>query len=470
MLEYLRNAAEKPLAKFLIAILAFSFIGWGVAEWIFGGGISNTDLVRVGDTEISVNQFNNHKSQVLARMSRDQQRMIYTDPNAARAFNNQIISELTSKQMVQNRASDLGFVISDHRVAQQIREFPEFQKDGKFSPERFNAVLNANGLSEDSLAAMLRADTARYMVLGSMGERVNVPNFVVDAVYNKRYATRDIEYKTVKFDTFGVKQPTDDVLKTYYEQHPKMLPETRHVSYVFVSAEMTKPDSYDEGSARMQKVEDEIIAGETLETAAKKHGAKFVQLRDVAQAGTTNDANITPEIIAKIFAMDEGADSETIELKNGFAILHLDKVNPAHKAEFANIKKELVPEWISAEKRKAAYEKANAILVDLNKENAWAGATAKTVTRTEGAPVMVLNDAFNNTVGTNKIVEAPDAFYVLSIKADKQPGLDTAKKAKLRAELEGLMMYQIQADYNNFLHRKYPVKMNTKVYNRFIEK
>ncbi len=390
MLEYLRNAAEKPLAKFLIAVLAFSFIGWGVAEWIFGGGMGDTNLVRIGDAEITVNQFSNQKSQMLANMSREQQRSIYTDANATKSFNRYVLGDLTSQQMVQNRAADLGFVISDHRIAKQIREMPAFQDNGKFSEQRFDAALYANGLTEDRLATVLRADIARTMVLGPMSERVRVPEFAVDAAYNARYATREIEYKMVNFKDFKVATPTDDALQTYYAQHPKTLPETRRVSYVFVSADMSKPDEVDAGMARITRVEDEIIGGDSLVAAAKKHGAKFVQLKDFARNGAVGDANITPEIVAQIFTMDANSDSEIIEGKKGFMILHIDNISPAHSAEFASVKKELVPEWTRAEKRKQAYERANAILVDLNNDNKWTGATAKTVTRGNGAPMAVL--------------------------------------------------------------------------------
>ena len=65
MLEYLRNASEKPVAKVLITILAFSFIGWGVAEWIFGNVMSDTTLVRVGSEKISVQQYNLERSREL---------------------------------------------------------------------------------------------------------------------------------------------------------------------------------------------------------------------------------------------------------------------------------------------------------------------------------------------------------------------------------------------------------------------
>ena len=470
MLDYLRNASEKPLAKILIAILAFSFIGWGVAEWIFGGATGDTTLVRVGDAEISVNQFSNQKSQTLANMSRDQQRAIYTDANATKSFNRYILGELTSQQMVQNRVADLGFVISDHRIAKQIGDMPVFKRDGKFDEELFDNALAANGLTESRLANVLRADIARSMLLGPIGEKVKVPEFAVDAAYNTRYATRNVEYKVVNFNDFKVATPTDDALQTYYAQNPKTLPETRRISYAFVPADMSKPDEYDAGMERMTHVEDEIIGGETLANAAKKHGAKFVQLREFARNGAANDANITPQIVAEIFGMADGSDSQIIEAKKGFMIIHIDKINPAHSAEFADVKRELVPQWTRAEKRKSAYARANEILVDLNTNNKFDGATKKTITRGNGLPVAVLSDAFNNAVGTNKIVETPDAFYVLSIKSVQTPTPDAKKKADLRREMEQLMQYQIQADYNKFLQRKYPVKMNDKVYERFIEK
>ena len=40
----------------------------------------------------------------------------------------------------------------------------------------------------------------------------------------------------------------------------------------------------------------------------------------------------------------------------------------------------------------------------------------------------------------------------------------------MRGEMENSMQYQIQADYNKFLQRKYPIKLNSKVYNKYIEK
>ncbi|MDO4423995.1 MAG: SurA N-terminal domain-containing protein, partial [Pseudomonadota bacterium] len=148
MLEYLRNASEKPVAKVLIWLLSFSFVGWGVAEWIFGSTNTDTSLVNVGKNSVSIQQFNAQKSSDLAAMTRDQQRAIYTDAAAQNAFNQEVLKKVTANQLVENRATDLGYVVTDKRIAQTIRETPEFQVNGEFSTLAFDRLLNNSGMDE----------------------------------------------------------------------------------------------------------------------------------------------------------------------------------------------------------------------------------------------------------------------------------------------------------------------------------
>ena len=140
MLEYLRNAADKPLAKVLMFILIFSFVGWGAAEWIFGGATRDTSLIHVGSADISLQQFNNERSSQLAAMSKDEQRATYTDAKKSAALTNSVMSKLTTNQLALNRAKDLGFVVSDKRIAEEIKKHPQFQVNGQFQPWLFDMV------------------------------------------------------------------------------------------------------------------------------------------------------------------------------------------------------------------------------------------------------------------------------------------------------------------------------------------
>lgn len=470
MLEYLRNAADKPVAKILMGLLIFSFVGWGVAEWVFSGNISRENtLIKVGSTSVSVEQFNAERSRSLANLSRDQQKQIYTDAISAEAFYNNVMTEMVNDVMIENRAHDMGFVVTDKRVAREIRGFPEFQDNGQFSTYQFDYYLNSMNMSEKELANNLRNQILHGYVLGSLSMPINVPEFAVRASYNSRYATRKIEYTTVKFGDFKVGNPTDNALREYYAKNPKMNPETRKVSYILVSANMDKPDEFDAAYARAQKLEDAIIAGTGFEESAKKLKAKYVSVPAFSQDKKQSDEILDDAMVSKIFAMDEGAESELIETKKGFVILVVDKVTPSAIAEFDSVKKGLIDGWKHEEQKKQAYLAANERLVDLNAGKGLRGKTSATVSRTSGAPTDLLVAAFNQSVGTNTLVPGRDVYYVLRIDAEVMPKVDDKKMADLRKELQNVQMRHMMEDYNSFLIREYPVKINTKTFQKFFK-
>ena len=470
MLEYLRNAAEKPVAKFFIALLAFSFVGWGVAEWIFGSVVGDNTLIHVGNGEITYQQFSMEKNREMAQMSREEQRAVYTDPIVADQLATRVLSNLTTQRMAENRAEDLGFVVSDSRIAREIRAFPEFQENGKFSAYLFDYVLSNSGYTEAQFAAILRSQVLRSMVLGAVSAPMNVPAFATRAAYNARYATRDIDYTTVKYGDFKVANPSDEDLRSFYAQNPRMVPEFRTVSYVLIPADMAKPDEYDAAYETAIKVEDDIIAGENFADTAKKYKAKYVSLKPFSANKRPTDELLSDKIVASLFDMEEGTESEMIETKKGFLIARVDKVAPAHSQEFESVKKDLIADWKRAEQKKQAYVRANELLVDLNKDGKLADKKSVDVSRTSGAPVDVLNAAFNNPIETNTIVPGADAFYVVRIKSEKMPAVDTKKMDALNKELKETSARALMDDYNSFLVREYPVRVNEKVYKRVFAK
>lgn len=470
MLEYLRNAADKPFAKFLMFVLIFSFVGWGAAEWIFGGVSTDTTLIRVGDADVSLQQFNNERSQELAAMPKEEQRATYTDPVKSAELNQNVMSKLTMNQLLTNRAKDLGFVVSDKRIADEIRSNPQFQVNGAFAPWMYEVALQNSGISERDLSDALRGNILRTMVSEPVSAPMAVPQFAVDAAYNARYAKRDINYMTVDFSGFKVGDPSDEQLKSYYAQHPTIIPETRSVSYVFVTTDMNKPDLYDEGFKTAQQIEDLIISGETMKDAADKHKATFVSIAKLERGVESKDKVLTPELVAKLFAMDVGMESELLELKDGFAILRVDSVDAEHNAAFKDVKKDLVDGWKLSEQRKKAYIQANEYLIKLNEGKSLKSAKSASVSRTEGAPIEILNSAFAGRDGDNTIVEGKKAFYVVHIGKNIAPKADKKKQDTLRKELENMNKNYTADDYSQFLKRHYPVKINEKTFKKFIAK
>ena len=470
MLEYLRNAADKPLAKLLMFILIFSFVGWGAAEWIFGNVVNDTTLINVGNADISVQQFNNERSRELSAMTKDEQRTAYTDPVKSAELTKNVMTALTRGQLLTNRVNDLGLVVSEKRIADEIRANPQFQINGEFVPWMFDMALQNSGMNESDIMVALLDDILRKNIVSTISVPMDVPQFTMDAMYNARYAKRDIKYTTVKFSDFKTENPNEEQLKEYYVQNPRVIPETRIVSYVFVPADMNKPDIYDEKFKVAQQIEDMIISGESMKDAAHKHKATFMQVADIQRDEKLTDEVLSDDLVAKLFSMDMGMESELLELKNGFAILRVDEIHAAHNAEFDSVKKDLVNGWKKSEQRKKAYVRANELLVDLNDGKGLKNGKSVVVTRTDGATLELLNAAFANPENTNLIVEDKDAFYVLHVDKTVLPKTDDKKVDAMRNELKNMSVNYAMDDYFQFLKRKYPVKVNDKVFRKFVAK
>jgi parvulin-like peptidyl-prolyl isomerase len=373
---------------------------------------------------------------------------------------------MTTGLMLQQRAIDLGLTASDTHVAMVIRDEPAFQVNGKFDLGRFNAILNQAQMTEEQLADSIRNETLRGMVLAGVGVGMRAPKFMTTAMYQSRYAMREIEFTSVKFSDFNVSaNPTEQQLRETFAKNPHVIPESRKVSYVLIPAKMSQPDNYDTGYKTAQKLEDDLISGESMAKAAAKLNAKFVSVPAISMGQKSSDAIVAA---VNVFAMEQGIESEIIETKSGFVIVRVENITPQHNAPFESVKTDLVAKWKLDQQEKMAYKKANELLIKLNAGGGLSGGKSVTVGRANGAPAEVLNIAFANQIGTKTIVPATNAFYVLNVKKAIPASINADKQAALEKEANMIINRALSDDYMAFMQRKYPIKINQKVYKRLI--
>ncbi|MDR0967957.1 MAG: SurA N-terminal domain-containing protein [Rickettsiales bacterium] len=459
MLEFLRKMNDKMITKILMGLLIFSFVGWGVAGWIFGDSGVDDSILRVGNSPLKIASFEAEQSRIMSALPRDQQRQIFADSGLRHNFMMETLTRMTTQMMLMERADDLGLMVSNTQIANVIKSEPAFQVRGKFDIAKYDMTLAMAQMTEEQLSNSIRGDILRQMVLSGVNEKFTAPKFMSDALHKTQNARREIEYTAVNFGNYKIaKKPTDEQLRETYARNPKKIAESRSVSYVLIPTKMSAPDAFDAGYKRAQNLEDALIGGEPMAAAAKKFGGKFVAPKPISRGAKIMDDVL---IAADIFAMDTGIESAILETKNGFAIVRVDKIAPEHNAEFDAVKSELVVAWRTAEQEKQAYAHANELLTAANDGKKFGEKTA-TIGRTTGAPLAVLNAAFANKIGTKTIVRDKNTFYVLDIKKN----LGAFGNAKDNGTATTMLNQMVSDDYMNFLQKKYPVKINEKNYKR----
>ena len=469
-LQGMRDASEKPLAKVLMGLLIFSFVGWGAASWILGDTAPTSAIATIGNIEITQQKFEEERRRQLAQISHAMQQQLFVDRVSQVHFNQQVLTNMTTRILLEQHAANIGLITSPSAIADIIKNSPEFWVEDQFSTDKFDAFLAVNRLSENTFTDGLRRQALREMLLVSLASNAPIPEFMLTAIYNTRYAARKIEFSTVRFNAFPIRTaPTDAELSEIHAQNPKMIPEYRVFSYVLVDARMNAPDSYERGFDAIRSIEDMLIAGDSMQDAARKMRGTVrtlipMTIHRLAKTGNQIiDPILTDEIAQSLFLLEKGAESEIIETKKGFVIFRVEGIELAHAAPIESRRQELVNLWRTGEQRKLAYKRANEIIVD--KETL---SNNVTITRTVGAPLEVLSAAFAMDIGRPQIVPGVNAFHVVKVNETIMPNIDAKLRGELKKEIENILSRQIMDDYMNFLARKYKIKQNDRVMRRLM--
>ena len=150
-------------AKWIMAIVAVSFVGWMVFEVgmdISGQGSTsaNDEIARVNGRKITADVF-----YAAVRNAQEQQRqsgnILYT-LDAQRDLEDQVLEGLVQQVVIQNETERRGITVTDNEIAQammnmplpEMMQVPEFQTDGQFDLSKYQRYLQSQRQSAFALS------------------------------------------------------------------------------------------------------------------------------------------------------------------------------------------------------------------------------------------------------------------------------------------------------------------------------
>jgi len=155
VLEAIRKHAQGWLAKVILALIALTFALFGIDSYMKGDR-SGAMVAQVGDVGISREELAREIQTQTDRM-REAMGPAF-DPAVAETadFRKRVLDSLIERKALLQEAQRNKFLAPDAYLASVLAQIPAFQQDGRFSQQRYEAVLRQNGRTPAAFENELR--------------------------------------------------------------------------------------------------------------------------------------------------------------------------------------------------------------------------------------------------------------------------------------------------------------------------
>jgi peptidyl-prolyl cis-trans isomerase D len=380
MLQTIRDKITGWVAGIFLGAIAIVFVFWGID---FGAG-GATYAAKVDGESIPIETVQRAWQQQQSRL----QQMLRDElpEELKKSQQAALLDQFVQRSLLTQRAAEFGYGVTDEALAKRVMEVPQFQVDGKFSKDRYNALLRTSGLTE----AQFEADLETELLVDQLQNGVIDSAFVTDHELARRYAIekqeREVNYALVAASDFaGAATITEEQVQKWYEGHKEqfLLPETVNLQYVeltrasaegdVVVTDEALRDYYEQNKERFESPErrkarhilitaedglDDAAAQKKAEELAAKAngGADFAELarqnsKDPGSAQQGGDLGwaqrgmFVGPFEEALFAMKPGEIRGPVKTEFGYHVLKLDEVDAGRLKSFDEARAELEDEY-----------------------------------------------------------------------------------------------------------------------------
>ncbi len=380
MLKNLRKYSSSRGVKILYALLAISFIGWGV-------GVTRQQhlevVAQVHGERITRRQLDDQTAMLQRRF---QEMLRGAALPQGLQLRGQALDQLIDDALLRHEADRLGFDVTEQDVLNAISTMPELQKDGRFNRDLLERVLQIQR-DRGEFEAQVRQDLMNRRLRGLVVDGVSVSDAEVEERYRqereqlnlayvrvpaagltkavtlsdeelaKWVADNPDRYRTpprvrVRYAAYQPKDfaalatPSDEAVKTYYDAHRDdrfTAPEEIRARHILIKV---PPDADEQQRAEARKKAEDALA-------KVQKGGDFAKLaqqisEDAGSASKGGDLGLfsrgkmVPAFDAAAFALEPGAVSDVVESPFGFHIIKVEDKLPGGQKPLEAVRQEIV--------------------------------------------------------------------------------------------------------------------------------
>ena len=377
MLQNIRDNSQGWIAKTIIGVIVALMALTGF-DAIFQATSTSQDAAKVNGEEVTQVELSQavdmQRRQLLQQLGKDFDSSLLDEKMLREAA----LKGLIDRKLLLQGAKEAKFSFSEAALDQVILMTPEFQEDGKFSPERFDQVIRQLGYGRLQFRDML----GQEMLIGQLRAGLAGSGFVTDEQVNAfarlEKQTRDFASLNIKADPAAVKL-SDDEIKAYYDEHAKefMTPDQVVIDYIelkkssFFDQVAVKDDelqalyqkeianlaeqrraahilievndkvSDEQAKAKIADIQQRLAKGESFEALAKEFSQDPGSAANGGDLGFAGQGVYDPVFETAVYALKQDQVSEPVRTSFGYHLIKLLGVEAPEVPSFASLKDKL---------------------------------------------------------------------------------------------------------------------------------
>ncbi len=388
-MQSLRKGASSGILKFFLMgtlVLAAGGLVMTDVGGFFRGGISKSDIGRVGKTKIQAISFDRSLRRTLQRLGMspgEAYKLGYVD---------QFLNSEIQGLLVQQSARKIGINVGRKHIAAEINKIVEpMALGGRSTQEVLDQILFSQGMSEGTFVSTIGREVGNGLLMRALrGGSSLVSDDMAEDIFLFQSEQRDIdivvfpdkELKDIKAPSGAQLEALYGAMKENYAQA-----ETRNVILLSINDEKLKATiditqeelraAYDDNIEaykvpEKRKLEQSILSTEEEAAAVLKAVQSGKSLKGAIKAETGEDSayieaqdfeedGMLPEIAEIAFKAGKGDAGGPVQTALGWHVIVLKDIIPPSTQSFESVKKDLKEEFQQIKLSDQLYELANAI-------------------------------------------------------------------------------------------------------------
>ncbi|MBI2717110.1 MAG: SurA N-terminal domain-containing protein [Rhizobiales bacterium] len=459
------NWFGKAILSVVMGLLVVSFAIWGIGD-IFRGFGRNA-VAKIGNTEISIEQFRQLYTDRLQQIGRQAGRAITPDQARGLGLDRQLLSQIVAETTLDEHSRKLRLGLSDAEISRRITSDPSFRgANGQFDRARFEQLIRNAGFTEPRFVDQQRRETLRRQIAQSIIGEMKVPTTALSAINQYQNEKRSIEYLALTPAQAGdIPAATPEGLSKYFGERKILFraPEYRKITLLSLTpADIAKPDAVSDADAKAyyeqhknsygtperRELRQIVFPNAQDAASASERIAKGLSFADLAKERGLKDTDIDVGMVTKsdiidaavadaAFALKAGEISAPIKGSFGTVLLQVGKVEPGSQKTYEEVASQIKRE--QAEVR--ARSELNNLRDKIEDERAGGSTLAETAKKL-GLKSLTIEaiDRSGRAPDGKLVADLPRTPDVISVAFGSDVGVDSEA---LQLPNNGLLWYDV---------------------------